>query len=198
MGESHADRQSASVRAEAAKDSVRKFRFIGAAKGFEETLTAEVFIPQRSKFLVPAFQPCENKEIAFVVAEGGILLDANEVIAPVVRREHIDSTAQFHLEEHFGIAHRVAVLVSVVRDGDRAKAERSACADLLNIERHPRRIFDMDMEAGMKQPGLLQDKSHGTHQATSATASCASLEGWLERERRVRLGTGAGSVVDVA
>ena len=57
--------------------------------------------------------------------------------------------------------------------------------DYLGIERYPRRVVDVKMEAGFLLPGLHQNERQGVHQATSASAMLIPATSSTSKARRM-------------
>src|ERR1700728_685426 len=76
------------------------------------------------------------------------------------------STRKAKLEAHLGIAHGIAVLFAVVRDGDCRKSHRAGLIHPLDDKLHVWRVVDLEVQAGMPSPDHLEDLKDGLHYAT--------------------------------
>ena len=143
----------------------------GSAQRLRSTPVCGGSCPRPGELLVLAFEPSECEEFFFVVTEAGVLLYPEIVIPPVIGIECELAPVPAYFKQHLRIAHRVAVLLAIVRNGDGRQTVGAADQDVFNVERHPRRVVDVEMEAGLRFSGLHQNERQGVHQATSATAS---------------------------
>jgi len=90
------------------------------------------------------------------------LLDGNIIVAPVPRvqmRFPIDAKFEAHLR----VAHEVAVLFAIVRDGEGRKSQRARLVHRLDDKLHVWRVVDLEIQAGVPPAGLLEDCEDGLH-----------------------------------
>src|SRR6185437_13342535 len=94
-------------------------------KGFKKALLMQVLVPERGEALV---LPVEvgRKDVLLAVLPTRILLSAGVVVAKVERAEfRFQPQWTAPLEAHLRVAHEVAVLFAIVRDGESGLAARA-------------------------------------------------------------------------
>ena len=81
------------------------------------------------------------------------------------------SSGQAKLEANLRVAHEVAVLFAVVRDGKRGESHRAGLVHCLDDKLHVRGVVDLEIEAGVPPSGLLENVENGLHYATRASSA---------------------------
>src|SRR5579875_1881410 len=140
-------------------------------EGFVIALRPEVVVPDAGKLLMPPLKRGQSGGLSRILVKAGILLDAEIVVAPVVREQFDVLPGAAKFKQHLRVPHGVAVLQPEGHHRDGNQTMRAGSADVLDVERHPRRVVDVDVEAGSRIPGLQENECHRAHQATSATAA---------------------------
>ena len=120
-------------------------------EGFRETLIAQVFVPQLGKVLMLCVKLGVEAVHAFP-NEAAPLLDGDIIVSPVVGVQ-VCATGEAKLEEHFGVAHGVTVLLSVVADRDGVETARAGLVGRFDHQRHIRWVLDAKVEAVIPASG---------------------------------------------
>src|SRR5487761_246867 len=83
------------------------------------------------------------------------------------------STGKAKLEAHLRVAHGVAVLFSVMADGDSRESHRAGLVHRLDDKLHVWRGVDLEIQAGVPSTGPLDKLQNGLHHATRASSASA-------------------------
>src|SRR5581483_11528912 len=114
-------------------------------------------------------------EVLAVRDEARPLLAGDVVVAEVERIE-VHASGEAKLEQHLGVAHGIAVLFAVVRNGYGEETTRARLVDGFDHQRHIGRVHDAQVEAGIPASRGLEDPENGVHYAASCMSSppCSS------------------------
>jgi len=94
----------------------------------------------------------------------------------------VRSSGKPKLEAHLRIAHEVAVLQTIVRDGERRQPHGAGFVHGFDDQLQVGRVLDLEVQAVVPTSGLSEDVKDGLHQATFASsasgiAACSAVGG---------------------
>jgi hypothetical protein len=115
------------------------------------------------------------------------LLDADVIIAPVVRNETETQAERIaQLETHLRVAHEVAVLFAVVRDREASQTNGAGFRYRFNHKRLIGRVLDAEIQFTPIASRFFEELKDGFHYATasdSVDSAVSSLTGGSNAER---------------
>src|ERR1035441_3210949 len=131
---------------------------------FQETLCPQIPVPHlRELFEVP--RPSrQTQQVPSLVAASAPLLHGRIIVTEVERPELRLPTPFFHyFEQHFGVAHRVRILLSVVRHGHDDFPSRPTLGRDFNHKPHPRLVVDRNALRLWQSACLFDDLQNCLH-----------------------------------
>jgi hypothetical protein len=106
----------------------------------------------------------EGDEVNVVVADdiATPLLDG-DIVVPPVERVQVRPSGKRNLEAHLRIAHEVAVLQTIVRDGERRQPHGAGFVHGFDNQCQIGRVLDLEVQAVVPTSGLSKDVKDGLH-----------------------------------
>src|SRR5258705_13200540 len=96
---------------------------------------------------------------------------AGKVVIAQAPRIKVRASRHAKLEAHLRVAHEVAVLFSVVTNGDGWKSHRAGLIQSFDHQRQIGNVLNIEVEAGVPTTGHLEDCEDGVHYATFASSA---------------------------
>ena len=148
-------------------------------KRFDKTLRIEVLVPKRGKALMLAVKLRVNR-VPSIADEPRPLLYAHVIVA-VVESGQMRASDHANLEAHLRVAHEVAALFAVVRDGKSGQPHRAGFRGGFDHKGHVRRVFNPQIKVAAKPSGHFENADDGSSCRHLAFYGCAVHEGRLQR-----------------